>query len=136
MDARGAETRALSYGRRNRLVLHPSSRCQACGDKPQARVAIERGSPGRSRISCKPLCGECRVSGVTVAHYAQISAAGASAPGIPAPFGKEGGSFLANLGQSVSRDRICTSLRGAKRRSNPAFFAQRKERWIASLHSQ
>jgi hypothetical protein len=25
------------------------------------------------------------VSGVTVAHYAQISAAGASAPGIPAP---------------------------------------------------
>jgi hypothetical protein len=30
------------------------------------------------------------VSGVTVAHYAQIFAAGASAPGIPAPSDREG----------------------------------------------
>jgi hypothetical protein len=38
-------------GRRSRVVLTPSRRCQVSGDEPRATVAIERGSPGRARGS-------------------------------------------------------------------------------------
>jgi hypothetical protein len=101
---RGAR-RANRRVRRNRDVLSPRRWCQVCEDKSQATVAIELISPGRPRISRKTIVRG--MPGVPVCPWrcCAFFAAGASAPGFPAPSFDEGGIFLANLGRNVSRDR-------------------------------
>ena len=55
MDAKWRFGRERCFrGRRNRVVLTPSRRCQVGEDTSPATVATERGSPGRVRISRKP----------------------------------------------------------------------------------
>ena len=54
-------TRAPEADERNRVVLTPPTSVSSLRSVPQVTVAIEQGSPGRPRISRKPLRRECRV---------------------------------------------------------------------------
>jgi len=120
-------------GRRNRVVLTPRRWCQACEMITQATVAKKPGTPGRARISRKPLRRGCRsVFGCTCgllvcvfAHLLHTRRAGATAPGIAcalrffkrATIGKTRANPAAGM-QALVPD----SLRGAKRRSNPDYL--------------
>ena len=89
-------TRALSRGRRNRVVLTPSRRCQVGEDTSLATVATERGSPGRARISRKPSrAGMSGNSGGPVVtnscvylHFTREAAGASGARHSPRPLGR------------------------------------------------
>jgi hypothetical protein len=62
MDALVSRGERRESGRRNRVVLIPRRWGQVLGDNPRATVAIKPGTPGRARISSKPLRREGRIA--------------------------------------------------------------------------
>ena len=102
-------TRALSCGRRSRVVLTPRRWCQVRERKlSRATVAKTPGAPGRTRIIRKPLRGECRVIPVyptnacALYHYHCIRGLRAHrAPGIPCALFSEGAGPKTKLEQKT-----------------------------------
>jgi hypothetical protein len=67
------------------VVLTPEAGVKFAGAILRATVSTKRGHREEREATVKHCAGMPGVSGVTVAHYAHVLAAGASAPGIPAP---------------------------------------------------
>jgi hypothetical protein len=140
MDADGACDESTIRGQQNRVVLTPSRRCQVGEDESSATVATERGSPGRSRISCKPsragMLGNS--GGLVVANscvYLPFTREAAGALGArhsPRPLGRND---RQNSGEIAPRECGTVSL-SVIARSNAtkqsSFLHSRKESWIAS----
>ena len=70
---------------RNRVVLIPRRWDQVSDDEFEATEANKPGTPGRARISRKPLRRECRCSGVPVAFLFYPSRGCDEHPALPAP---------------------------------------------------
>jgi len=67
-------------------------------------VAKEPDRRGEHEVTVKPLRGDCRVSGVTVAHHVQnLLLRAHRRPGIPAPSDREGKEFWQSLGRDALR---------------------------------
>jgi hypothetical protein len=123
------------------VVLTPRRWRQVWRSYPLDDGGKRARSPGRARRKpLKPLRGECRaISGVTVvtnacAFYTTHAAAGRTGrPAFPAPSVFRERTFRQPRAEQAARSRshILTSLRGAKRRSNPASLLLVWQ-WIAS----
>src|ERR1700752_2764194 len=62
VDAEGAPDEGAGCGRRSRMVLTPQRLASSSRKATFAGDGVKQArSPGRVRISRKPLCGECRV---------------------------------------------------------------------------
>src|SRR5437879_2593048 len=137
MDADGAQDVGAGCVRRSRVVLTPR-----CWRQVLRRVlllrndggkrAVHRGERAVSRKAIaqgRPECFRCPVCScaLLLAQIARETAGAASTRSSLRPLNKRAGSSPANLGRSAPRDRevISTSLRGAKRRSNPSIPALR-----------
>jgi hypothetical protein len=129
-------------GRRSRVVLTPRRWRQVGGSNSADDGGKQARSPGRARRKpLKPLRGECRViPGVTVvtnarAFYTTRAAAGASSArhSLRPLISWAEDIFTTRAKRAAgTRRRVwnSTSLRGAKRRSNPLFLCAAP--WIAS----
>jgi hypothetical protein len=136
------KTRACACGRRSRVVLTPRRRRQVCGGNSAGDGDKQARSPGSTKETVKTIArgmpGETGVTVVTCSCAFFICTRGCGRierPAFPAPSDVQmGGSRKTRAHRAAgSRSRILSSLRGAKRRSNPFFlFAL----WIASLRSQ
>jgi len=112
VDANDAKDEGIGGGRRNRVVLTPR-RWRQVGGVFRRRRWQESRSPGRSRISRKPLrAGMPGVSGElavnTRAHthyqYARTRLRVHWAPGIPHALIFQGATFRSNLGRNAPRE--------------------------------
>ena len=132
MDARAATDVCGLSVRRSRVVLmfavlalspgkrsFSGRRWQKSRSPGRARIsrkAIAQGRPGCFRRTCMLVCA------LSTRNGTRDRGCGAH-PVFPAPSHKEGGKLIADLGRNTSRECkvISTSLRGAKRRSNPSL---------------
>jgi hypothetical protein len=96
------------------------------GSRARGDGGQEAGAPRRPRISRNPLRRECRCSAVPVVACVRkvhvLCTQGSRvqpASGIPCALSVERDDDWTKLGRNVSRECFNSSLRGAKRRSNP-----------------
>ena len=133
------------FGRRGAgvklAVAHRSYRIERglAGDGGKRAVLREEHEVSRKAIAQgRPECSRCPVCSCAVlfAQIARETAGAASTRSSLRPLFRRGTNEDASLGRNAPRDRevISTSLRGAKRRSNPSI--PRVDVWIASLRSQ
>src|SRR5947208_4602527 len=133
MDARAATDVCGSSVRRSRVVLTPRCWRQAGGRYPAGdggKRAVHRGELAISRKAIaqgRPECSRCPVCSCAFlfAQIARETAGAASTRSSLRPLTKRAGSYPANLGQFMLRDRetVSTSLRA--QRSNPPLHLQR-----------
>src|SRR6202035_1746906 len=128
------KTRALSCGRRSRVVLTPRRWCQVPGKRKLFRGdgGQKARAPGSARIIRKPLRGECRVIPVYptnacafLFYMAHAAIGRIGRPAFPAPSVWRAGDKWIAREKSIRRDRESVSQRHCEeplRRSNP-FFA-------------
>ena len=118
VDAGCASDESAPCGRRSRVVLTPRRRRQAGGVFSPVTVSTSR-SPGRARISRKPLRGECRIASaepvcscaLSFMHFARETAGAARTRHSPLPLIGEGGTLMANLARNMRRDREAVSAK-------------------------
>ena len=121
-------------GRQNRVVLAPRRWRQVCGKTSQATVANKPGHRGERGISRKPLRRESRIAPLNL--YARVrflcqlahETAGAARTRLslrPPTGGQRPFSKPRALHAARSQRMLKPSLRGAKRRSNPASLSHR-----------
>jgi hypothetical protein len=119
VDAVGAKDGRRRRGRRSRVVLTPSRRCQVGGSTRRRRWQKSAAHRGEHEGNRKTIArGMPGVAGVTVVTtlvcflFCTQGCGRIARPAFPAPSDFHGaGLFLANLGRIAPRECCCTSLR-------------------------